>query len=69
MKYLAIERYIGIEGLSIKEFSEKCDISPSTMSKFLHGKSDIKKSNIDKILKVVGLSYEECFKEQKDEEL
>lgn len=33
------------------------------MYKYLTGRSDMKKSFIDKILEVTGLSYEECFKE------
>lgn len=61
MKYWRIEKYIGIEGMSIREFADKCGIAPSTMSRFLNGKTDIQEKNIDKILKVTGLTYEECF--------
>lgn len=52
---------MGIEGMSIRGFAEKCGIAPSTMCRFLNGKTDIQKKNIDKILKVTGLTYEECF--------
>ena len=38
----------------------------STMSRFVNGRTDIKKSNIDKILKVIGMKYEECFKESEE---
>lgn len=48
--------------MSIREFADKCGIAPSTMCQFLSGKTDIQKSNIDKILKVTEMSYEECFK-------
>lgn len=65
MKYWRIEKYIGVEGMSIREFADKCGIAPSTMSRFLNGKTDIQKSNIDKILKVTGLTYEECFSQEK----
>lgn len=61
MKYWRIEKYIGVEGMSIREFADKCGIAPSIMSRFLNGKTDIQKKNIDKILKVIGLTYEECF--------
>lgn len=61
MKYWRIERYIGVEGMSIWEFANKCNVAPSTMSRFLNGKTDIQKKNIDKILKVTGMTYEECF--------
>ena len=64
MKYPRIEDYIGIEGMSLREFADKCGIAVSTMSRFLNGKTDIQKRNIDKILKVTGLSYEECFAEE-----
>ena len=46
--------------MSIREFADKCG-APSTMSRFLNGKTDIQKRNIDKILKVTGMTYEECF--------
>ena len=64
MKYPRIEKYIGIEGMSLREFSEKSGIAASTMSRFLNGKTDIQKRNIDKILKATGLTYEECFSEE-----
>lgn len=66
MKYLGIEKYIGIEGISLREFAKMCDMSVSTMSRFVNKKTDIKKSNIDKILKVTGMSYEECFAEERE---
>lgn len=63
-KYISIEAYIRNQGISLREFVNRCGIAPSTMSRFLSGKTDIQKSNIDKILKVTGMSYEECFKER-----
>lgn len=62
-KYISIETYIKAQGISLREFSNRCGIAPSTMSRFLSDNTDIQKSNIDKILKVTGMSYEECFKE------
>lgn len=61
MEYWRIKKHIRDNGMSIREFSNKCGIAPSTMSRFLNGKTDIQKRNIDKILKVTGLTYEECF--------
>lgn len=66
-KYISIETYIRNKGISLREFANRCGIAPSTMSRFLSGKSDIQKSNIDKILKVTEMSYEECFKEGENE--
>lgn len=63
MKYIGIEKYIEVEGISLREFARKCNIPVSTISRFVNGKTDIKKSNIDKILKVTGMTYEECFME------
>lgn len=62
-QYISIENYMRTQGISLREFSNRCGIAPSTMSRFLSGKTDIQKSNIDKILKVTGMSYEECFEE------
>lgn len=61
MKYWRIEKYIGAEGMSIRKFADKCGIAPSTMCRFLNGETDIQKRNIDKILNVTGMTYEECF--------
>lgn len=63
-KYISIESYMRTQGISLREFANRCGIAPSTMSRFLSGKTDIQKSNIDKILKVTEMSYEECFKER-----
>lgn len=63
MKYPTIEKFFNNDGISLREFARKCNMPVSTMSRFANGKTDIKKSNIDKILKVMGVEYEECFKE------
>lgn len=63
MKYPVIEKYMIDHNLSLREFSRRCGISSSTMCRFLQGKTDIMKSNIDKILMETGLNYEQCFKE------
>ncbi len=61
MKYWRIEKYIIDKGMSLRGFAAKCDIPSSVMCRFLNGNTDIRKKNIDKILKVTGLTYEECF--------
>lgn len=66
MKYPTIEKFLNSEGISLREFARKCDMPVSTMSRFVNGRTDIKKSNIDKILKVIGMKYEECFKESEE---
>lgn len=67
-KYISIESYMRTQGISLREFADRCGIAPSTMSRFLSGKTDIQKSNIDKILKATDMSYEECFKEGLNED-
>ena len=62
-KYISLENYMRTQGISLREFADRCGIAPCTMSRFLSGKTDIQKSNIDKILKETGMGYEECFKE------
>lgn len=64
MKYPAIEKYMIMHNLSLREFSRKCGIPNSVMCRFLQGKTDIRKSNIDKILAETGMSYEKLFKEE-----
>lgn len=66
MKYWRIEKYIIDKGMSLRGFAAKCSIPSSVMCRFLNGQTDIRKSNIDKILKVTGMSYEECFEEEKN---
>ena len=61
MKYWRIEKYIIDKGMSLRGFAAECDIPSSVMCRFLNGKTDIQKRNINKILKVTGLTYEECF--------
>lgn len=65
MKYPRIEEYINNKGIKLAEFAKQCGIPQPTMWRFMHGKADINKGNIDKILKVTGLTYEECFAEKK----
>ena len=65
MKFPNIEKYISESNMSLREFSKRCGIPVSTMSRIVNGKVDVQKSNIDKILKVTGMSYEKCFKEDK----
>lgn len=64
MKDPAIEKYMIIHNLSLREFSRKCGVPSSVMCRFLQGKTDIRKSSIDKILIETRMSYETCFKEE-----
>ncbi len=63
MGYPAIEKYMVTHNLSLRELSRKCGVSSSAMCRLLQGKTDIRKSSIDKILSETGMDYETCFKE------
>ncbi len=63
MKYPMIEKYMEENGISQAKLSRLCDIPYTTLNNFLNGRKDIKKSDIDKILQVTGMTYEECFSE------
>ena len=67
MKYPSIEKYMTDHNLSLRGFARQCDMPSSTMCRLLNGQTEPSKSTIDKILAVTGLSYEECFREEKDE--
>ena len=67
MKYPSIEKYMTDHNLSLREFASRCDMPSSTMCRLLNRQTEPSKSTIDKILTVTGLSYEQCFREEKDE--
>lgn len=64
MRYPVLEQYILQNELTLREFARKCGIHPSTMHRILNGKTDIQKSNIDKILKETRMCYEVAFGER-----
>lgn len=64
MKYPSIEKYIAEHNLSLREFARQCDMPSSTICQLLKGDTEPSKSTIDKILAVIGLSYEVCFREK-----
>jgi transcriptional regulator with XRE-family HTH domain len=63
MKYPEIERYMIEHNLSMKKFADMCRTTDTLICRFLNGKTDIRKSNIDKILAATGMNYEVCFRE------
>lgn len=67
MKYPSIKKYMTDHNLSLREFARQCDMPSSTMCRLLNGQTEPSKSTIDKILTVTGLSYEQCFREEKYE--
>ncbi len=68
MKYPRIEKYMNDNGLKLAGLAKQCNIPYPTMWRITEGKREISKSNIDKILRVTGMTYEECFAETKEED-
>lgn len=67
IKYIGIKKYLEENRMSIGKFSKMCGINSTTMWRNVIGKSDMLKRNIDKILCVTGMTYEEAFKEDEKE--
>lgn len=56
--------------INIDKLSNLCSVSYMTIKRMLIGESETRKSTIDKILEVTGMTYEEAFKKaEKDEQL
>ena len=58
--YPNISRWMAQNGYGYMSIAKMCDISPQTVQRTLSKGSDCKKSFIDKILKVTGMTYEEA---------
>ena len=63
IKYIGIKKYLETNRISIGKFSNMCGVNSTTLWRNVIGKSDMLKRNIDKILCVTGMTYEEAFKE------
>ena len=63
--YPNISRWMAQNGYGYMSIAKMCDISPQTVQRTLSKGSDCKKSFIDKILKVTGMTYEEAFDQTK----
>lgn len=60
--YPALKEFMIKRDMSISVFSKTCKVNKCTMDKILRGEVSPTKSNIDKILSVTGLTYEQAFK-------
>ena len=63
--YPNISRWMAQNGYGYMSIAKMCDITPQTVQRALSKGSDCKKSFIDKILKVTGMTYEEAFDQTK----
>lgn len=67
IKYIGIKKYLEKNRISIGKFSKMCRVDNTTMWRNITGQTDMLKRNIDKILLVTGMTYEQAFKEDKKE--
>ena len=59
--YKNISKWMLEHGCSYSKLARLCGIPSNTLNLFLTGKGDSRKSTIDKILYVTGMTYEEAF--------
>lgn len=67
IKYIGIKKYLETNRISIGKFSKMCRVDNTTMWRNITGQTDMLKRNIDKILLVTGMTYEQAFKEDEKE--
>lgn len=60
-RYPNIAKWLNDHKYNERNLAEKAGVSYSTINKFLNGKQNLRRSNIQKILYVTGLTYEEAF--------
>lgn len=63
-KYAGIKEWLRKNGMSQRAFAKRLYMSEGTLRAYLSGKINVKKSVIDKMLEITGMSYEECFREE-----
>lgn len=61
--YVNIADYLIDNDLSVSALACKCGVYPYTMLKAMRGEMELRKSSIDALIKVTGLTYENLFKE------
>lgn len=66
--YPNIVKFLHENSVSLKELAERCNLSYVGLQAFLNGKRGGSKKTIDKILKATGMTYEEAFAEEAQDE-
>ena len=61
--YMGIADYLLDNDMSVSSFASKCGISPSCMLRLMKGETELKKKQIDAIIKVTRRPYEKLFAE------
>lgn len=61
----AIRTWMRSNGYNGKKIAEFCGVTPNAVYAWLRGINSITKANIDKMLQLTGMTYEEAFREEK----
>lgn len=61
VKYIGLRNWMFENRVKISELSKRCGVG--SIHKSLTGDTEPRKSTIDALLKITGMTYEECFKE------
>ena len=61
--YMGIADYLLDHDMSVSGLANKCGISPSCMLRLMKGETELKKKQIDAIIKVTRRPYEKLFAE------
>lgn len=67
VKYVGLRNWMLENRVNLSELATRC--GTAKLNDSLIGKHEPRKKTIDAILRVTGLTYEECFKEREDDEL
>lgn len=63
--YPNLERWMKENGFTQKMVADVIGMTACNFNRTCRGKQDIAKRNIDKILELTGMTYEECFAKEK----
>lgn len=66
--YPNIVKFLHENSMSLKKLSDLCNLSYVGLQEFLMGKHKGSKKTVDKILKATGMTYEEAFAEEAQDE-
>jgi predicted DNA-binding protein YlxM (UPF0122 family) len=67
VQYVGLRDWMLTNRVGLCELADRCNIDRSVIGTNLIRKNNMRKSTIDAILRVTGLTYEECFKEDDPE--
>lgn len=66
--YPNIVKFLHENSMSLNELAKRCNLSGVGLQDFLSGRNGGSKKTVDKILKATGMTYEEAFAEDAQDE-